>query len=226
MKKIVLTGAALLLSASILGACGKEDTASKTSAEVKQESPAQTNVKELPITSQEDKDLHTGVEMTVDTVKDMDEDRRAESLKSVKESNLGEDTVGDVITVPLKYVFKGDTEQPVSDYKLFLYTYTGKDSSAFTEETKKEAQNITKEIQPLVDTFKKDTGVTDVSKVTVTEDSSSTKVKDKGNNQYEITGKVTLNDGTHEKTYDVTTNAVYNTMTAYIQAKDFKFNTK
>lgn len=219
MKKIVLTGAALLLSASILGGCGNEDTASKTSAEAKQEAPTQKNVKELAFTTDADKQTNEDTLSIAKSYENMSSEQRDKSYKGISKENAAE--MMENITV--KHVFGYNEEEPVSDYRAFLSTYTGENNYYYTKESKEKAEKVLSDLKPLADDFLKSTGEKDATKLNAILIGGSTKIKDKGNNQYEVQSKFDVRGENSTKQYIVTSDAVFNNIIGVMQAKNFSF---
>lgn len=217
MKKIVYGIASLTLAASILGACSNgEATSTNKNEDTKQEASVQANVKELTLTSDSDKQESKMVHSIAQSAESKDDKGRdklyAQSDKSEKASTMLDRAV--------RYTIKGDS--PVSNYEAFLYTYTGKNHYKYTEDTKAESEKVLKELNVLVEQYKKDTGSTDVSEMTALVKTDSVKAVDKGNHKYEVTGTVQLLGGKETKEYTIVSDAVFNNVIGYMQAKNFK----
>lgn len=216
MKKFVYGIAALTLSASILGGCGNEDTASKAGAETKQEA-TQENVKELPVTSKSDKEKSKMVHSFAASVEGKSE-KEKDKLYEQTSRDTDASSMFDRI---IRHGFK-DSYSPVSDYEAFLNTYTGKNNYKYTEDSKKQAEKVLKDMDVIVEQYKKDTGAKDLSNVTASLTPDDVKIKDNGNNEYTATAKISVLGDAGNKEYTVVSNAVFNNVIGFMQAKDIK----
>jgi adenine-specific DNA methylase len=218
MKKIVYGIASLTLAASILGACSNgEATTTNKNEDTKQETTAQANVKELNLTSSEDKTEHDKVSSFAASVDGKSEKEKNEVYKAMSKDSAATSMLDKVV----RYGFK-DSTSPVSEYQAFLNTYTGKNNYKYTEDNKKQAEKVWEDVNAITEQYKKDTGAKDLSNVTASLSSDAIKLKDEGNNDYTVTAKVSVLGDAGNKEYTIVSNATYNNVIGYMQAKDIK----
>lgn len=216
MKKIVYGIASLTLAASILGACSNGETTTKAE-DTKQEAQEQTNVKELAVTSKTDKDESKMVHSFAASV----EGKSEKEKNKVYENSSKDSAATSMLDKIVRHGFK-DKYSPVSDYQAFLNTYTGENNYKYTESSKKQAEKVWKDIDVIAEQYKKDTGAKDLSSVTASLTSDTVKLKNNGNNEYTTTAKISVSGDAGKKEYTIVSDAVFNNVIGYMQAKNIK----